>query len=506
MIFSYNDFITESLMLEMINESNLFASTEFLARLRNLKDQNKIASTLYQLFNSNYYIDGKLAQNYVDVDTEDTITFLSDDKLSKLDDRSTIFSTRGRGSIRIGRFVNALLTKDELKRVVEFTAKDVEDFVNLYKATSTNENFKFSLVEGDDIAKWYNNIKYAEQRGSLGNSCMKNKPADYFDIYSKNPDVCKLLIYTDTNDKLLGRALVWKLEDSPTQAEWFMDRVYSVGDSDIIKFMNYAKEQNWMHKFYQGASDEYSLLFNYNGEDFFGKASVKLDNTDFNNYPYVDTLFFLDIDKKTMSNFGVKDCFILGSTNGNLEKCDNCNGRGVTRCWRCQNTGEVTCGHQSGYKYCKNGIIHCGYCNNRKVLPCSSCMGKGKSKCSDCEGWGEWRCQTCNGIGGIGQGRGRRRLPCEDCDSTGKIVCKVCNGSAKKKCEDCDGVGTRTCRYCKGESGETCPSCKGTDKAVCSACNGEQKGCSSCVGMIDKVKALIKGGHVSNLKLSHPIE
>lgn len=505
MIFSYNDFITESLMIKMINETHLFASTEFLARLRNIKDQSKIAATLYQLFNTNYYVNDKLPQNYIDVGTEDTVTFLSDDKYSKLDDRSTSFSTRGRGSIRIGRFVNALLGKDEFRRNTEFTAKDVEDFVNLYKATSTNVKFKFTLVEGDDIAKWYSSSTYVEQRGSLGNSCMKSKPANYFDIYTKNPESCKLLIYTDDNDKLLGRALVWVLDESPTESKYFMDRVYTVGDSDIIKFTNYAKEQNWMHKFYQGASDEYALLFKYDGKDFFGKASVKLENIDFGNYPYVDTLFFLDEDEKTMSNTATKQCYILGSTYGHKEKCDSCNGNGLNRCWKCGSTGETHCNYQSGYRYCNNGKMQCGYCDGKNTITCRTCRGVGSVKCTDCEGWGEWRCQTCNGIGGIGQGRGRRRLPCEDCDSTGKIVCKICKGTAKKECPDCKGSGSSVCTRCNGENGQVCPSCEGAAKVKCSNCGGSQKPCSQCVGMFDKVKDLIKDDCISNLKLSHPI-
>ena len=55
---------------------------------------------------------------------------------------------------------------------------------------------------------------------------------DYFNIYIENPDVCQLLIFTDPNDKLLGRALLWKLEDGSN----YMDRIYTNRDSYIELF------------------------------------------------------------------------------------------------------------------------------------------------------------------------------------------------------------------------------------------------------------------------------
>ena len=74
-----------------------------------------------------------------------------------------------------------------------------------------------------------------------------------FKIYTENPDVCKMLILIE-DDKLIGRALVWKLSSikiygkDPVQDSWFMDRQYTIKDSDVEKFRNYAKEKGWIYK------------------------------------------------------------------------------------------------------------------------------------------------------------------------------------------------------------------------------------------------------------------
>ena len=91
---------------------------------------------------------------------------------------------------------------------------------------------------------------------------MRDVESDYFDIYSENSKVCNLLIYFNENKKLLGRALIWKLKKSPCDAKYFMDRIYSSSDSDVLKFKQYADEQGWMYKYKQnsGFQEVYFLL------------------------------------------------------------------------------------------------------------------------------------------------------------------------------------------------------------------------------------------------------
>jgi hypothetical protein len=75
----------------------------------------------------------------------------------------------------------------------------------------------FEIVEGDEIAKWYRYENYAENKGTLGNSCMRDKRDSFFEIYTKNPEVCRMLILKE-DDKILGRALIWKLNSFKSYA------------------------------------------------------------------------------------------------------------------------------------------------------------------------------------------------------------------------------------------------------------------------------------------------
>ena len=124
----------------------------------------------------------------------------------------------GRIEIKIGKLVKKLNEK--------FTDKQIEEFVNKYKAIyRTRHNISLSLVSGEAIKHWYNQEKYAhtpddkskQGLGTLGKSCMRYG-SDYFDIYAHNPEVCSMLILQPNEDKnkLIGRALVWKLMDGST--------------------------------------------------------------------------------------------------------------------------------------------------------------------------------------------------------------------------------------------------------------------------------------------------
>ena len=50
------------------------------------------------------------------------------------------------------------------------------------------------------------------------------------------------------DERLIGRALVWKLDSikcygvDPEPDKWFMDRQYTIKDSDILKFKKYANQ------------------------------------------------------------------------------------------------------------------------------------------------------------------------------------------------------------------------------------------------------------------------
>lgn len=223
------------------------------------------------------------------------------------DDRWVRLWTQGRNPIRVGRLVRSLLNVAKEK----YTDQEIEEFVNLYKSTYDIINdalLKFDVVSGKDIAFWYNMRNY-ENGGmsTLGSSCMAEVDDNYFDIYVSNPEVCSLVIlYGEEGGNLVdgkwkgtkirGRALLWKTD----QGDMFMDRIYYNRDSDVELFKQYAIRNNWWYKKFQ---DSGSNFVAYKGVEYKEPIyTVSLKKSTFDEYPYVDTLNYLNFDDDKMSN------------------------------------------------------------------------------------------------------------------------------------------------------------------------------------------------------------
>ena len=186
---------------------------------------------------------------------------------------------------------------------------------------------EFRLVKGEEIAKYYNNQKYLSDKGSLGSSCMAEKGKKTFKLYTQNETKVQLLILVDKEtDQISGRALVWKLKNSPCESNFFMDRVYSNNDSDVIKFKKFANEKGFIYKKYMNSHTNSNVEFVYGGKDVYGEITVKL-NGDVDKAPFVDTLCFLNKQQNTLSNLPSKDCSWLHYTDGSSDECGTCKGK-----------------------------------------------------------------------------------------------------------------------------------------------------------------------------------
>jgi len=216
--------------------------------------------------------------------------------------KNSKFWTSGRTpNYGIGRWVRHIFND---VRQTPIKNEDLESFVNAYKSTYDKVNKvseKFELVKGEDIRYWYLEDRYEEVKGQLGNSCMRYKKCQkYLDIYVENPEVCSLLILkSNTPDKIIGRALIWTIHDGPGVAgRQFMDRVYTINDSDRLLFEAYAKEHNILR----------SQSYTY-------KIKVKEGRYDY--YPYMDTLTCYDYEKGILSSsLDGEDILGLQNTDG----------------------------------------------------------------------------------------------------------------------------------------------------------------------------------------------
>lgn len=309
-------------------KNKLKASENFLSIMSQIGEHNEIAKYLHISFLNGVLYDEDIFANYIDVENESGfVSYLSDKKARMVDDP---FNNNQRIKTTIGRFLNTFYNNDSINFIFngcKVNAREIEIFTNLYKSTQEYKDSKFKILKGNKIKKCYTSSNYKSKTGILGSSCMNDK--DFLDIYVNNPKVCKILVLVDEEDKILGRALLWKLSKKFHKKEWLMDRVYVSSDHNMDKFKRWAKENDYLYK--NG--------FNLDGEDFMvddkkvsGRISVKLD-AKVKEYPYLDTLYFLNSKKNRISNSGYKGGWILSSTFGEKERCECCDGDGCGDCF-----------------------------------------------------------------------------------------------------------------------------------------------------------------------------
>ena len=168
---------------------------------------------------------------------------------------------------------------------------DVENFVNelisCIKINKSEKDSKLEIVTGEDISYWYDFNNYQSGIGKLGSSCMSEVKPEFFDIYTKNEN-CSMLILKNKNNKLIGRAILWKT----TTGEYFMDRVYTSFDSDENIFYNYAIKNNYI---YRTSKTEFFSFMKGSDKLSSYKTTIKvfISNGNLDCYPYVDTLPYL---------------------------------------------------------------------------------------------------------------------------------------------------------------------------------------------------------------------
>lgn len=338
MIKKYNSFLLEKYKsnLLLLLESEVYGSSDFILKLQSLSKEKGKTGEIAQAINdiiddNNYFRDVK--QNYFDItDKEDKLSFLMDTKVpddwDSEEDASLPYTMKGRGEVKIGKIIRYLvdLINDDSNDLGDVKDKDIENFVNAFKSSKVDTSISFKLVKGSDIAKYYNEKKYFSKSGSLGGSCMADESKKIFEIYTENESKVQLLVYIDNNDTIHGRAIVWKLKDSPCGAKYFMDRVYVNRDSDELRFKKFAEENGFLYKKKMNSYLENNIKFIYKGKDVFGEVTVKLDG-DFKYYPFIDTMCFLDEKKKMLSNLPSEDNYMLHSVSGECEPCGNCKGK-----------------------------------------------------------------------------------------------------------------------------------------------------------------------------------
>jgi hypothetical protein len=111
---------------------------------------------------------GSHGKIYVLFESDGKTSVLNKLALENIGEDSRAWST-SRNNIKIGRLVRSILKVSG----VSFIEKDIETFVNKYKATfdfSKNMIKQFDIVKGDDIKYWYKGNNYEGNGGTLNGS------------------------------------------------------------------------------------------------------------------------------------------------------------------------------------------------------------------------------------------------------------------------------------------------------------------------------------------------
>lgn len=311
MIFSYDNFL--------LNESVLYYSPKVRDLLKKIDDP--IAQDLISLETTDLPID----VTFVDIDSnrEGYLTFTTMKSANKylepnsfdkiMNTTSSKFATtlsdriwndkeapfiKSRNPIKLGKFVNNLLPN-------KYGEKDRESFVNKFKAKLDASGEKFILVDGDDINFYYDERNYKKEKGgSLNSSCMKDETG-IFDLYVSNPEVCRLLVLLE-DELVIGRALIWKLDYiTDDYTDYFMDRQYTIKDSDVEKFREYATKEGWAYKDENRHSSFQGIVFEGEVHSVTMEVSVKRKNYDY--FPYMDTFRSFEHNDCTLINANMVD-------------------------------------------------------------------------------------------------------------------------------------------------------------------------------------------------------
>lgn len=256
--------------------------------------------------------------SYIDIgDTSDTVSFIQANKAidmkNNISNWEEMIWTSKRCNMKIGKFLMSIIgDRFQLnchRGSTKLKPNDIESFVNKFKIEFSFDEYakNFQIVEGDDIMYWYNENNYSEYATTsttLGNSCMRyDRYMKFIKMYSDNPEKIKMLIYKDDNNKLLGRAIIWYL-DEPNRI--FMDRIYSTEDKIIDLYKKYASLNGWLYKSYQTYGYEHDLVDTsiLPHKTIKESISVKLKDDFYRFIPYIDTLQVLDKETNILSNKG----------------------------------------------------------------------------------------------------------------------------------------------------------------------------------------------------------
>jgi hypothetical protein len=165
--------------------------------------------------------------------------------------------------------------------------------------------------------------------GTLRSSCMR--PESDYDCRNKAQfynDMGAKIAYSTVNGKLFSRAVLWEgvINATTNEVFKFMDRIY--GSEETIEDMKtWAKENGYAYKVEQSYNNTRLILPSGDTvSNYFYAKFYKNDEQYYDVFPYIDTLYKIDVQK------GI---FVLSTTNGDFNAQQTDSSYIVYSCSKC---------------------------------------------------------------------------------------------------------------------------------------------------------------------------
>lgn len=302
------------------------------------------------------------------------------------------------------------------------------------------------------------------QSGSIGSSCMADKPSYMFDIYFDLD--CKIAYLLDDNDLLIGRALLHEnvMMNNENKNIKLMDRIYCTNDDVLVQFIEYARQHGYYRKETQSLSCK-----NYiapNGEILEHPVlSINAENLQegYEKVPYIDTFKYYH-----------EQSAILCSEHSNGEEYavttfDETNGSDDSQLF--------------AYPFCE--CYHCGnnendyelyYLESHNIHVCESCLDDRYTYCDSCD-----RYVANENIEAINVGKNDEHY-CSDCIQEIAMTCDYCGRYVDPDYIETTKDDYNLCIYCYNDHTSTCDECgevyyhdRTIQNGICDACFEEME-------------------------------
>lgn len=241
--------------------------------------------------------------NYMDIsECGKFITYIAEDRLSRFD--GAVWNADLRK-----KFATQKKIRGVLNALFDCSDEEMDTVIMLYG----NTNLNVEVIEGKEVKNVFTKELNASS-GSLGQSCMLGKPKKYFKVYEDN---AKVAVIKDDSGIIVARAVVWNLYSEKLKKRvTFMDRIYTKDDSMTPLMINWAMKQGWYTLKSQSHSQR--SMMSPKGESVdFGDFHAKLKSAEYENYPYIDTLYIIVGDRAYASGF-IKTAHSTGGSTSRL--------------------------------------------------------------------------------------------------------------------------------------------------------------------------------------------